>query len=342
MHPEKNFRVVALYAISAAVYGLVISLLFAPLTAGEVFIHILIFLLLTKPLAFFLYRESRTQHTLAERNRQLEAVISERTNALTIAQEEQQQLSRMKARFITDVIHSLRTPITSINMRLEMLENVPPEDYPKQVNGLKRQIEQMNALIVDVLDLVYLEEQGTPVTSEPVDLNTLIQQIVEAHHDLAETNHITLDFCPADSLPPVLAGRNHLGQLISNLMTNAIKYTAKGGVKVITAFDPARDMVRVDVKDTGMGIDPEDLPKLFDRFFRSKRATRSGVAGTGLGLGIVREILDLYGGDIDVQSKVGEGSTFSLWLPVQRAVPPSAPSATTSDTKPPSKPRQSA
>jgi len=324
---RSEFRIVAIYVILAGVW-IIGSDLFLDALLGKspdtlqffrTFKGLFFVIATAPPLYWALHREisarEKAQEELRNLNLDLEHKITARTEELSAMREEMLHLARVKSRFINDIIHSLRTPITSINLRLELLDKLPHEEYPRHMDGLKRQTEQLNALIVGVLDLVYLEEQGLEREQSAVNLNIVALQIVEAHQDIAQDADLKLVFYPAENLPLVMGGSNHLGQMIANLMTNAIKYTAVGQVTLTTLFDDVRNMVRMEIKDTGMGIDPEDLPRLFDRFFRSKRAAKSGIPGTGLGLGIVREVLDLYGGDIEVKSKIGEGTTFILWLP---------------------------
>ena len=112
------------------------------------------------------------------------------------------------------------------------------------------------------------------------------------------------------------AERNQLIQVVNNLVVNAINYTLAGEVRVSTYLDVERGQACLQVQDTGIGIEPEDLPHVFERFYRGLRACQSGIPGTGLGLAIAKGIVDLHGGEIEVESQVDEGSTFRVWLPV--------------------------
>jgi len=104
--------------------------------------------------------------------------------------------------------------------------------------------------------------------------------------------------------------------VVTNLVANAIRYTSNGEVSIRTRLDATRGQVLLQVTDSGMGIDPADLPHIFERFYRGSRASQSDIPGTGLGLAIVKEIVDLHGGTIDLESFVGKGSTFRVWLPL--------------------------
>jgi signal transduction histidine kinase len=132
---------------------------------------------------------------------------------------------------------------------------------------------------------------------------------------------LALIFEPGADLPSVCIARDQLVRVAQNLVANAINYTPAGHVRVSTHLAEERGQVCLRVQDTGIGIEPEELPRLFERFYRSPRAVESGVAGTGLGLAIVKEIVDLHGGEIEVESRVGEGSTFRVWLPLDEREP---------------------
>ena len=138
--------------------------------------------------------------------------------------------------------------------------------------------------------------------------------MIVAHQPGAGAAGLRLRFEPA-ALPRVSGEVNQLGQMATNLVANAIAYTPSGSVRVSTRTDAERGQVCLQVQDTGMGIDPEDVPHLFERFYRGRRATQSDIPGTGLGLAIVKEIVDLHGGRIEVESAPDEGSTFRVWLP---------------------------
>jgi signal transduction histidine kinase len=150
-----------------------------------------------------------------------------------------------------------------------------------------------------------------------VDLNSLIDAIMAAHQPSADAIGLQLIFKPDLDLPPVRGERNQLAQAITNLVANAIHYTPEGEVRISSHFDGPRACIQV--SDTGIGIDPEDLPHIFERFYRDKHTSQSDIPGSGLGLAIVKEIVALHGGKIDVDSRAGEGSTFSVYLPIAGA-----------------------
>jgi signal transduction histidine kinase len=169
-------------------------------------------------------------------------------------------------------------------------------------------------MIEDILDLSRLEVGKYKRASfSLVDFNLLADQVVAAHAPLAQEAGLDLVFIPGENLPKVSGEQNQLARVLTNLLSNAIRYTPAGTVQVKT-FTDYRGLC-VEVKDTGIGIDPDDLPHLYDRFYRGKAVSQSKIIGSGLGLAIVKEIVELHDGQIQVESAVGQGTTFRVWLP---------------------------
>jgi PAS domain S-box-containing protein len=227
----------------------------------------------------------------------------------------QKDLDRMKDAFISDVSHELRTPITNISLYIELLKTAPEDRYARYLNVVRDQSELLNKLVEDILDLSRLTASKTrPVAFSKADLNTIVEQVIHAYRPLAEVSGVLLELVTDQDLPPVYVEPNQIARMVTNLVTNAIRYSPKGEVHVMTTHNG--DWVCFKVRDTGIGIDPEDLPHLFERFFRGRNVRQSEMHGTGLGLAIVKEIVDFHGGTIEVRSKYNEGSTFEVWLPV--------------------------
>ncbi|MGH7462846.1 MAG: sensor histidine kinase, partial [Longimicrobiales bacterium] len=152
--------------------------------------------------------------------------------------------------------------------------------------------------------------------------NTLVEQVVTAHAARAEAAGLSLTFEPGAGLLPVQGDYNQLAQVATNLVANAINYTSGGEVRVRTY--QLNNRVCLQVQDTGRGIDAEDMPHLFERFYRGQNAGQLDIPGSGLGLAIVKEIVDLYEGHIEVDSRIGEGSTFRVWLPISNHQSPTS------------------
>ncbi len=249
---------------------------------------------------------------------ELEQRVAERTKALTIANARLQDLDRLKSKFVSDVSHELRTPITNLGMYLHLVRRATPERREQYFEVLDSQIDRLKSLIEGILDLSRLDLGKHKVAFAPVDFNTLVQQTVVAHQPRAEAAGIALLQETDDSVPQVWGEINQLAQVVANLVTNAINYTPEGQVLVRTGYDTQRAQVTLRVTDTGIGIQRQDLPHLFDRFYRGEQPEGLDIPGTGLGLGIVKEIVDVHEGAIAVESTPGTGSTFTIWLPPAR------------------------
>ncbi len=248
---------------------------------------------------------------------ELEMRVADRTRELTEANQRLQELDRLKSKFVSDVSHELRTPVTSLSLHAELLESGKPEKRDYYIKILQEQARRLSQLVEDILNLSRLELGAERAQFQPVDLNALVASIVPTHQPSAEVAGLDLTCTLAPDLPLIQSEPNQLAQVITNLVANAINYTRHGQVQVRTY---QRDQYAyLEVQDTGLGIDPEDIPHLFDRFYRGQQATRSKIRGTGLGLAIVKEIVDLHGGTITVDSAVGRGSTFRVSLPCHSA-----------------------
>ncbi len=246
----------------------------------------------------------------------LEQRVAERTRELAEANEQLKELDRLKSKFVSDVSHELRTPTTNLNLYLNLMEHGKPEKRAYYLTTLKQQAGRLAGLIEDILDLSRLEQESAQVVFSPVDLNEVVGQVVTAHQPRAEAAGLRLTFEPGDDLPAVRGEPGRLMRVVTNLLGNAINYTSEGSVHVATQRLDGH--VCLQVRDTGIGIEPEDIPHLFERFYRGRHASQSNIPGTGLGLGIVKEIVDLHGGKIEVSSRVGQGSKFTVWLPLDR------------------------
>ncbi|MEE8392054.1 MAG: response regulator [Anaerolineae bacterium] len=225
---------------------------------------------------------------------------------------------RAQSTFASTVSHELRNPLASIGLNLYLLERSKPEERDSYLDALKQEADRMKDLVESTLTLSQLETNRSELALVPVDLNAVVEQVVAEHQPRAQAAGLELVFEPDADLAPVRAERSQLIQVVTNLVTNAINYTPSGRVQVGTYLDAKREQACLRVQDTGMGIEAEDIPRLFERFYRGRRVTESDIPGTGLGLAIIKEIVNLHGGEIQVESRVGEGTTFSVWLPLER------------------------
>lgn len=227
----------------------------------------------------------------------------------------QKELDRMKDMLIYDVSHELRTPITSIRLYSELLKAAPSERQDRFLSVIMEQSALLTRLVEDILDLSRLTVSKTRrVAFEDTNLNALVEQAFMAHIPVAEDAGIQLVFEPDPDLPMLRAEQSQIARMVTNLVSNAIRYTPQGHVLLQTCHQDNR--VCLIVQDTGVGIEPQDLPHVFERFYRGRNVRQSGIPGTGLGLAIVKEIVNLHDGTIEIESVVGKGTSFRIWLPV--------------------------
>jgi PAS domain S-box-containing protein len=209
------------------------------------------------------------------------------------------------------VSHDLRNPLSTIAMAASLLlADVPPEKKQAQAGIIRRSVDQMSRLIEDLLDAASIDGGGLRVLPEPCAAGDLLRATLDFHTPLADSASIALR-AAATTAARVHADRQRVLQLFTNLITNAVACTPPGGEIVLAAVDDG-DHVRFSVRDTGTGIEPADLPRIFDRFWQARRAGRSGA---GLGLAIARGIVHAHGGRLQAESTPGAGSTFTFTLP---------------------------
>ena len=228
------------------------------------------------------------------------------------------ELDKMKSEFIAMVAHELRAPIAAVEQQLMVILNrLAGEVTEKQEELLSRAKERIKGLldlIKDLLDLSKIEAGRLVQYKEPLSLSEVIQQVVDLMRAEAEAKRIDLQFSAPPDVPAITADRNAMEGVFANLVSNAIKYTPEGGKVSISLFEEG-SCVKTTVSDTGVGIAKEDIPKIFDRFYRVKTARTRQIVGTGLGLFIVKSIVDAHFGSISVESELGSGTTFSILLP---------------------------
>ena len=228
------------------------------------------------------------------------------------------EVERLKTQFVTNVSHELRTPLTNIKTYLTLLERRREERKSHYLSVLNQETRRLSRLIQDLLNLSRLDNEKEASNLTPISLRATLQAMYEVFAVKMKKKGIHCRLVLPDVLAPVLVRKEHLEQLLSNLLTNALNYTQAGGaVNVEAGMDDStiKPMVWMRVKDTGMGIPASELPQIYERFYRGQAAQRSGAPGTGLGLSIAKEIVDRYAGRIDVTSKVNEGTCFTVWLP---------------------------
>ncbi len=248
---------------------------------------------------------------------ELERTVSERTASLAEALEKARQADRIKSQFVSDVSHELRTPLSNIRLYLDLLSLGKPERFDDYVQTLTRETERLMRLIEDLLAISRLDAKATAMQLAPVDLNVLARALVADRQRLFAARGIALEVEAEPDLPLVQGDERMISQVVANLLTNAMQYTPQGRVTVSTARrqEQANTWATLTVADTGLGIPEDEMPRLFERFFRGASSRTVRAPGTGLGLAICKEIIDRHGGRITVSSRPGKGSQFTVWLP---------------------------
>jgi two-component system phosphate regulon sensor histidine kinase PhoR len=232
------------------------------------------------------------------------------------------RLEVMRSEFVANVSHELKTPIAAVKGFAETLLTGGVQDEETARSFLKiiyDEGDRLNRLIGDILDLSKIESRRVLLEYEPVHVKDLFDRIFEVLHSSASKKSISMQHNIADYIF-IEGDEDRLRQIFMNLLSNAISYTPEGGrVRVEAKIDhenEENERIIITVSDTGIGIPKKDLPRIFERFYRVDKARSRSSGGTGLGLSIVKHLVELHHGTITVESKVGEGSSFILDLPV--------------------------
>ncbi len=256
--------------------------------------------------------------TLRRHAETLEETVSRRTQELQLALERAQDADEAKSRFLANVSHELRTPLTNVKLYLELFGQGRLDKREHYLQIVQRETERLQNLIQDLLDISFLDSGRLHFQPELLQLNVLVHELVTDRGHLFASHDLTLEVETAEALPLVWADPRLLERAVSNLLTNALNYTPGGGtVRLETRCE--KGAVLLSVRDTGLGIAPEEQAQIFERFHRGEASQKMKAAGTGLGLAISREIMALHRGTITLESVPGEGSLFTLWLSPVRA-----------------------
>ena len=219
--------------------------------------------------------------------------------------------------FVANVSHELRTPLAALKSVIETLRTGAVEDPVMASDFLSRadaELDRLVQMVEELLQLSRIESGEVPLALQPLEIGEVLSTAVERMLPQAQRQGLDLSLNVDPMMPSIMADRVLLERAVVNLVHNAVKFTPRGGSIGISAH--SRDgRVTVEVRDTGEGIDPTDLPRVFERFYKADRARRAG--GTGLGLAIVKHTIEAHGGSIDAASEPGKGSTFSLSLPAR-------------------------
>ncbi|MGQ9584255.1 MAG: sensor histidine kinase [Anaerolineae bacterium] len=264
--------------------------------------------------------QQRWQEQLETYNRQLEREVAARTAELQQALAELQELDQLKANFLATISHELRTPLSYITGYVPMvLEGELGPLTAAQRQALKSAMSgasRLTRLINDLLDFVSLDQKKLALFFEQVDVRDLIAEAISLCQDAASSKRVLIRSAVAEEVPEILVDRHSMGRALYHLVDNAVKFTPSGGRVEVEAFlcDDGRH-VRLAVRDTGIGIDPSQREKIFERFYQVNGSSTRRYGGTGLGLALVKLVVEAHNSEVKVESSPGKGTTFYCDLP---------------------------
>ncbi len=229
---------------------------------------------------------------------------------------EQKKLDDMRKEFVANVSHELRTPLTTVKSYTETLMEgaVEEKELAMEFLGIiDSEADRMAFLVRDLLQLSRFDNKQVYLDITEIDLNEFLMQTVRQNKIHAEAKHQELTFEPTEKPVIIYADRDRVGQVVNNIVTNAIKYSLdRASIRIFITED--KDYYKISVKDTGMGISREDLPRIFERFYRVDKARSRAMGGTGLGLAIAKEIMESHEGKLTAESEYGKGTTMTMWF----------------------------
>jgi signal transduction histidine kinase len=243
--------------------------------------------------------------------------FNQMVDRLQSAQQKQKELEAMRRDLVAWAGHDLRTPLTSIQVLVEALSDgvvEDPESTRKYLLQAKKQVDILSLLVNDLFQVSQLDAGGLPLKFETASLADLISDTLESFSGQAEQRQVHLSGFAAPEIDPLSFDVQHMGRVLNNLVSNALRYTPPGGSVFIQA-ERLPGKVVITIRDTGEGIVPEDLPHVFERFYRGEKSRSRASGGAGLGLAIVKGIVEAHGGTISVKSVPEAGTDFTFTLP---------------------------
>ncbi|TET64385.1 response regulator [Candidatus Aerophobetes bacterium] len=266
--------------------------------------------------------QEHLEELVKERTSELEKEILEREKAEGLIKQQNErlkELDRMKSDFLSTAAHELRTPLTSILGFSEILlkRKLDEERRSRFLKIINEESAGLAGLINDLLDVSRIESgRGFRIKKAPTDVKDIILENVDLFKSQTDKHKFEVNIPP--DLARIEADKDKINQVVENLISNARKFSPQGG-RITVSVEQAKGELKVSVADTGIGISKKDLPHIFEKFYRADNASVEGIGGTGLGLGIVKYIVESHGGKTWVESKLGRGSTFSFTLPLKSA-----------------------
>jgi signal transduction histidine kinase len=247
----------------------------------------------------------------------LARTFNQMAGQLETAAKRQSELDMLRRNLIAWAGHDLRTPLASIRAIVEALADgvvEDPDTVHRYLNTAQREIRSLSLLIDDLFELAQIEAGGLHLELRPNSLSDLISDTIESFSELAARQEVALDASAEPGVDPVLMDARQIGRVLANLLGNALRHTPAGGTVQVQAARTG-EHVLVKISDTGEGMGAEDLPHIFERFYRAEKSRSRATGGAGLGLAIAKGIVEAHGGQIDVESATGQGTRFSFTLP---------------------------
>ncbi len=232
---------------------------------------------------------------------------------------EMKRLEAVHRDFIGNISHELRTPLSSVKLLTETLQRGAIEDPTASTEflcSIKIEVDKLTQMVTELGDLSRLESGDVPFEKKPIFIDEVVNRASERMRPQSERAGLELTLNISQNLPQVLADEGRIEQVLVNLLHNAVKFTSPGG-KVSVSAELQKGAVAISVADTGIGISEDDLPRIFERFYKVSKSR--GTGGTGLGLAIAKHIVETHGGKIGAESKEGKGSTFFFTLPAMHS-----------------------
>lgn len=275
----------------------------------------------------------RAAHTIAGGRYDVQATVTGRDEIATLADsfnrmarrlqeadQKKRELDQLRRDLIAWVSHDLQTPLASLRAIIEALADgvvEDPEAVQRYLHTASREVEDLSTLIDDLFQMAQLDAGGLPLEREPAYVSDLISDTLEGFSVIAKERGITLQGKASPGIDPIWIDTQRIGRALNNLVSNALRHTPAGGSISLNAI-PARNGILVEVVDTGEGIPEEDLPYIFERFYRGEKSRNRLTGGAGLGLAIARGIVEAHGGEMGVESGPDQGTRFFFTLPTKR------------------------
>jgi two-component system phosphate regulon sensor histidine kinase PhoR len=229
------------------------------------------------------------------------------------------RLEKMREELVANVTHEIKTPLTAIIGFIETLQDGALEEpltAKTFLNTIAENARRLNRLVDDLLTLSNIELGEMTLRLEGVTVSDVVAHVLPVFESKAKEKNLKIDNIFPEDLSPIHADRDRLAQILMNILDNAVKYTPEGGHVAISAHEADKDYVVIQVMDTGIGIPKSEIPRLGERFYRVDKTRSRELGGTGLGLSIVKHLMKAHKGKIEIESKMGVGTTVSLYFPL--------------------------